>query len=243
VVILIPTVAGCGGATLETRGEKPQTIPSAAEQRRHYFIIMGALVIVTFLVVSTVIVLTWPLYPPYPDESTPLELQTWGVTWTRNFIQKIDGKDGIDYTSMYVRFGVTHEHGYEILGFPAWHALNMDFAEFSAPANPMMLADMERISNGNLSELDHLLWVVGIFITDDEDDGRFGYEDSICLFRMVYENGELVQQGFDEDVMYLIGLEYGESHGVAFEFAVHRGNLYSWAYYDDDDIEPSFPFP
>jgi hypothetical protein len=218
-------------------------MPFSAEQRRHCYIIMGALVTVTILVVSTVAVITWPLYPPYPDESTPLELQTWGVTWTGEFIQMIDGKDGIDYASMYLRFAEPDESGYTGFGLPVWHALNIDFAEFSAPDSPLMLSDMAFISNSNLSELDHPLWVMGIFITDDEADGRFGNEDSICLFRMVFENGDLVFQGFDEDVMYLIGLEYDDGHGVAYEFAIHGGKLYSWTYHDDDDIEPSFPFP
>jgi hypothetical protein len=171
--------------------------------------------------------------PPYPSEETPLTLQTWGITWNREYETGIVGHEpGLNYSDLYMTFK-WHQEG----GSFTWSGLSItgDFINASTFTPPSTIEAAEAMNT--IAEV-----VYGIdgspaqvftccIVSDVTNASRFNFGDSISFVHLVFIDGELSSTGFPDDgSTFEVVLEsVGELRTVeGYGFAVHDGDLYSW---------------
>lgn len=221
---------------METGAAQQGSAPNPAKDRLRYFTIMGVLAIAAITVTSYLMVWAGVFGPQYPDEETPLELNPWGISLTRDFTRMVDGEDGYPYECYRVELGMYEYYDtyrtYTELGLSAEDAPLVNLSEFSPPETLDDAEEYLGIAIGPMySDPYNATQIYCIFIDDDEQDGRYGNGDSIYLFRFVYLGNELIQVGFDEDDMRKVILKSEYSVGlieISCAFVVHDGRLYSW---------------
>jgi hypothetical protein len=171
--------------------------------------------------------------PPYPSEDTSLTLQTWGVTWTREYEIGIEGGEpGLNYSDMTMTFRWHVEGGSTTWTTP--FAID-DFVNVSTFTPPSTMEAAEAMNN--IAEVVHGIdgeeaHVFTCYIVSDETDPyRFNLGDSISLVHIIFIEGEFSSTGFPDDgSTYEVVLDsVGEiSTSGGYGFAVHDGRLYSW---------------
>lgn len=171
----------------------------------------------------------------YPSEDTPLVLQPWGITW----INEQDDSDGLDQLQLFgdLRLWWSSDPSSTSSSTPPLNCTTSlsSTAEFELSLNVTTLSETYSVGwiSDCLSDPTLGINVVaphGVFIVDANENGLFDKGDSISIFRGVYENDTLMDEGFRNDVEYGIALE----PGLEFMFAIHHGKLYAW----QDDWRP-----
>lgn len=184
----------------------------------------------TFYVLATEGVID--LSPPYLSEDTPLALQTWGVTWEREYDEGygIDEIPGLNYSSMTYSF-TEYGDGWTSTTYGPLSVEYIDLETFVPPTTVEAAEAMNYMGGMGYWEDGHEIHVITCyFVSDDTDVLRFNKGDSISLARLTFVDGTLSSYGFEEDFVCDIELCWEEGYGIlmAYGFAVHDGELYSW---------------
>lgn len=161
----------------------------------------------------------------YPSEETPLVLQSWGISWTR----ESEDTSVLQFESLQLWWSESPSRqavGGSLNNSPILSST----AEFELPNNLTTLYETYPISwiSDSLSDPTLSFNAVRpfvIFIVDENENGLFDIGDIISLACGIYENGKLTRQGFLSDTEHGIALEPGQQ----FMYAIHRGELYAWA--------------
>ncbi len=211
--------------------------------RQRYLATIYVLLAAIALMLSYILWSSNILGSEYPNEVTPIVQRTWGMTWTMSSGNQMDGYGpGFKYSETEFRFLELRSN--EIGGggggggiSPATLA-RLNYSEFSVPAT---LEQAKAFTNGWQTGYGNVVEYVGFFISDETDPNEFNRGDTICMFRAVYENGQLIKSGFSEDYQYQIGFIWtasgnGPSARAAYEFAVDDGKLYSWVHSPEPSI-------
>jgi hypothetical protein len=169
---------------------------------------------------------------PYPMEDTPLTLQSWGVTWSREFNELFVDAPFWAYADMSISLTVYSDDG----STGSYSAFSLgEFITVSVFSVPTTLDEAE-----DLPLLEHTTYyedgvevcsLTGYFVSDATNPEVFNSGDTVSFIHIVFRNGVVSSVGFTEDVVYEIelycsagGQEAREGYGIA----VHDGLLYSW---------------
>ncbi|HIJ16790.1 MAG TPA: hypothetical protein HA364_03305 [Thermoplasmata archaeon] len=195
--------------------------------------ILLALVLVafTFYVIASEGYLDNPT--PYPSEDTPLTLESWGLTWDREFEESInDDPPGLEYCNMSISFteydlsaGSTgRTNSIMVVEF-------IDADTFVAPTTEEEAEELCPLSWTTYWDGESEIRVIDCyFISDNTDTLRFNTGDSISLVHLEFKDGVLTTVGFQEGLVYEIEFIYEGVMTIqgGYGFAVQDGELYSW---------------
>lgn len=171
--------------------------------------------------------------PPYPSEDTPLVLQSWGVTWVREYEMVIDDLPaGLNYSDMSISLTEYQEGSTSGWSSTLLTGGPLDPDGFTPPDTIEEADEMMNWVHHSSYWLDgeEVHVITSYFIFDETDSLRFNIGDSISLVRLVFTDDGTPAGGFPEDIVYEVELYY-DGHGSIYSgygFAVHGGELYSW---------------
>jgi hypothetical protein len=171
--------------------------------------------------------------PPFPSEDTPLTIQSWGITWEREYEEVIDdAPPGLEYCNMSTAFTI-YDIGYGSIG-RAKSIIVGEFIDVDTFVVPTTMEEAEELcplsSSAYWDGESEIRVIDYYFISDDTDSLRFNFGDSISLVHLEFEDGVLTTVGFQEGLVYEIELIYEGVMSICggYGFAVHDGELYSW---------------
>jgi len=169
---------------------------------------------------------------PYPMQDTPLTLQSWGVTWNRDFNESLNEVPFWAYASISIYMTEYRDDGSTGRYCPFSCE---EFIEISAFSVPATLDEAE-----SLPLLGYSIYFDGevevrsltaYFVSDATDPEVFNAGDTFSFVHIVFRDGSVSSVGFLEDIVYELelyctagGQEAREGYGIA----VHDGQLYSW---------------
>lgn len=169
---------------------------------------------------------------PYPMQDTPLTLQSWGVTWSRDYNESLNDVPFWAYANISVSM-TEYLDGITIGRCSPFSC--EEFIDISAFSVPATLDEAE-----DLSPLGYSIYFDGevevrslttYFVSDATDPEVFNAGDTISFIHIVFRDGSVSSVGFPEDIVYELefycmagGMEAREGYGIA----IHDGQLYSW---------------
>lgn len=226
------TLGDDGAEPKPLRGNPPQRMPSDVLKIRILSVLL-VLVLVVFAIygLASEGVFDKP-DDPYPSEDTPLTLQSWGVTWSRDFNESVNDVPVWAYADVWVSLTKYLDHG-SMEWYSPFHC--GEFIEIAAFTVPTTLDEAEDLpfleSTVHLDNGVEVHSMTAYFISDTSDPEVFNAGDTLSFIHIVFRDGSVSSVGFEENVVYEIGLGCtfgGGGTSEGYGIAVHDGQLYSW---------------
>jgi hypothetical protein len=230
--------------------EKTRTAEAAQPSRNPSDIlkirVLSVLLVLTLIAFAFYVAVTADIFddePPYPSETTPLTIRSWGITWDWGDANVSDlSVCRFEYDNMSYDFDIYDVAGSGSISGRSGPFVVGEFIDLEDFVVPETLEEAE--------ELSHLSWVSfwedGVemnvidcyFVSDHTNSLEFNRGDSISFVHLVYADGVLSSTGFQEGPTYEISLKVFENAEFVEEgygFAVDGGDLYSWVDHGDVD--------
>lgn len=208
--------------------------------------ILSVLLAVTLIAFASYVAVTSDLFDdesPYPSETTPLTIRSWGVTWDWEDANVVDlSVSRYEYDNMSYEFDIYNVDGAGSISkhsgpFVVGEFVDLD--DFVVPETPEEADGLSHLSWVSFWEDGVEMVVIDCYFVSDHTDGfEFNRGDIISFVHLVYADGVLSATGFEEGPTYEISLSVFEDAELAEEgygFAVDGGDFYSWVDHGDVD--------